>query len=427
MKLLAALAVFISVVFAGEACSGEGVSLDIFLDMVISNNNMLLAEEKSVEAAYFAARSSVAHQRPSFAASVAGSYLSGLEQGGEREDDIGGIEINLGVVQPIDISGKFGLEERQAVLSLEMRRVEMEGAVNGLLADAEERYWSAIFAAENTALQKDILRQREENRRIAEWRCDLDLAPRLDVIRADALVSASEAVVAQAEAELLNILAEMASMTGGRAVEPVGSLPYQQYYEEDSGFDADLERRPDVRAAVLSLRDAATARDLAAREMSPTLEASASWIPYSDTSGSGSSQTGEVEASLRLNIPILDGGAAKSSASAAAARIQSAEARLKHIRETAGMEIAVARNNRNLAVVTERAKRSEVEKSNEELRVTELMYREGLGAQIDLINAHMENQRARSEHLTAVRDICVSAARLRRAAGDYAARFPARD
>jgi outer membrane protein TolC len=335
----------------------------------------------------------------------------------------GSFEINLGVVQPIDISGKFGLEERQAILALETRRVGMESVMNGLLANAEVKYWSAVFAVPNTVLQKDILRRREENKRIAERKYELDLVPRLDVIRADALVIASEALAAQAEMEIMNILAEMAVMTGGRKVEPIGALLPPLSADEDFSLDADIERRPDVRAAALGLREAATAADLAAREMSPTLEASASWIPYSDTSGSGSSRTGEIETSLCLSIPIQDGGAAKSSKSAAAARIQSAEAYLEHIRGTARMEITTARNNRELAVITERMKRSEMEKSNEELRITELMYQEGMGAQIDLINAQTENQRARSEHLEAVKDIYVSIARLREAAGDYAAKF----
>jgi outer membrane protein TolC len=423
--MFSALAVLISVLAAGEAASGELVPLDAFLDMVASNNDMLISEAKSVEAAHLAARSSVAHQRTSLEASAAGSFLSGLEEGGIRDADVGGFEIRIGIVQPIDISGKFGLEERRAALSVRARRAVMENAVNSLLADAEERYWSAVFARENAILQRDILGRRMENKRITERKYDLALVPRLDVIRADALVIGAEALVAQAETERLNILAEMALMTGGRAVEPMEALLVPSLSEGDFNIDTPLEPRPDVRIAMLALQEASMARDLAVHEMSPALEASANWVPYSEPSGSNSPQAGEIETSLRLSIPILDGGSSKLRKNSATALIQSAEASLKHIQGVAAMEIAAARNNLDLAVVTELAKRSEAERSNEELRITELMYREGMGAQIDLINAHIENQRSRTEHLEAIRNMRVFSVRLRRAAGDYAAKFSA--
>jgi outer membrane protein TolC len=425
MRLFSVLAILISIFLVGEAASGERVPLHAFLEMVVSNNDMLLSEVKSVEAARFAARSSVAHQRASLGASAAGSFLSGLERDGIRDANIGGFEIKIEIVQPIDISGKFGLKERQAALSVEMRHAGMEDAVNSLLADAEERYWSAVFAEENIALQRDVLRRRLEGKRITERKYDLALVPRLDVIRADALVIGAEALTAQAETERLNILAEMALMAGGRVVEPMETLSVPSLSEDDSAIDTSIEFRPDVRAAKLALREASITRDLAAHEMSPSLEASASWAPYAEPSGSSSPQGGEIEMSLRLSIPILDGELSKLHKYSATARIQSAEASLKHIRGVAAVEITAARNNRDLAVVTELAKRSEAERSNEELRITELMYREGMGAQIDLINAHVENQRSRTEYLEAVKNMHVSSVRLRKAAGDYAAKFTA--
>lgn len=424
MRRISALAILILAVFSGKAHSGEEISLDAFLGMVLSNNDALISAANAADASYFAARSSIARQRPSLGASAAGSYLSGMDNG-VRESDIGGFEIKLEIIQPIDISGRFGIEERQALLSVEMKRVELEDAVNSLLADAEESYWSAIFAIENTALQEAVLQRRMENRRITEGKYDRELVPRLDVIRADALVIEAEAFVAQAEAERLNILAEMASLAGGRRIQPIGTLSVPSFQEDDSD-DALFERRPDVKAARLSLLSARTAKDLAAREMSPTLEASASWTPYSDPSGSGSPQRGEIETSLRLSIPILDGRSAEFHRSHASALIQSTEASLRHVQETAVKEIEIARNNRDLAIAVERAKKSEMEKTDEELRITELMYMEGMGAQTDLINAQIENRRVRTEYLRAVKDLHVSAARLRKAVGGYAAKFPAR-
>jgi outer membrane protein TolC len=417
------LAAVISLLFAREARSDEFISLDAFLDMVVSGNNMLAAEAKAVESAYFDFLSSAASQRPSFGVAVAGSYLSGQEQDGGREADIGGFEVRLEAVQPIDISGRFGIEERQAALSFQMRRESMKNAANSLLADAEESYWSAVFAGENSALQREVLLRRMENRRITEEKYRRELVPKLDVIRADALVLAAEALVAQADAERLNILAAMTSMTGGAAAPPGETLSVPPLFEADFSLDMDAAQRPDVRAGKFALEMAANAKELTARKTSPTLEASASWVPFSGPSGSSSPQKGEAVAALRLSIPILKGSAAKYENLSAAAAIQSAEASLRHALDAANAEISAAENNWAQAVVTERAKKSEMERSNEELRITELMYREGLGAQTDMINAQIENQKVRTDYLTAVKDMRVAIVRLRESVGGYAARF----
>jgi outer membrane protein TolC len=47
------------------------------------------------------------------------------------------------------------------------------------------------------------------------------------------------------------------------------------------------------------------------------------------------------------------------------------------------------------------------------------MYREGMGAQIDLINAHIENQRVRTEYLDAVKNMRDSMIQLKKATGYY--------
>jgi outer membrane protein TolC len=61
-----------------------------------------------------------------------------------------------------------------------------------------------------------------------------------------------------------------------------------------------------------------------------------------------------------------------------------------------------------------------VERSDEELRITELMYNEGMGAQIDLINAQTENQRVRTDYLNAVNGMYAAIVEFRKAIGDYA-------
>jgi outer membrane protein TolC len=422
MKRLLVSAVLISIFFANDASPGEIVTLDRFLNMVKSGNGMIISEAKSLEAARFSALASVSDQRLSFGAAVSGNYLTGYEQGGSRDADRSGFEVMLGFTQPIGISGKFGLRERQEILSYELRRVGLENTVNNLLAEAEEAYWSAAIAAGNVALKREVLRRRMENKRITDEKYRMKMVPRLDSIRAESLVMAAEALVAQAEAERLNMLALMASLAGGIEAEPaeMPAAAPPPGLGIPAASDIPIDRRPDVKAGRLAVELAAVANKLAAKENAPTMETSLNWVPFSDPSDTSSPQMGEIISEVRLAIPVLDGGAAKNEALGAKKLLESAEASLKHIENLARKETATAINDWNRSVALERAKRSEMEMSNEELRITELMYREGMGAQIDLINAEVENHNVHTEYLDAVKGMYVSMARIRKASGDYA-------
>ncbi|MBQ3447926.1 MAG: TolC family protein, partial [Synergistaceae bacterium] len=82
-------------------------------------------------------------------------------------------------------------------------------------------------------------------------------------------------------------------------------------------------------------------------------------------------------------------------------------------------DITVAMNNWRNASAAEHDKQRQVERAEEELRITELMYSEGLGAQIDLINAQTAYQAVRTEYLDAVKNMYIALVAMRKAVGDY--------
>jgi len=181
-----------------------------------------------------------------------------------------------------------------------------------------------------------------------------------------------------------------------------------------------LPYRPDVREAKLAVERGKVVKRLTAKGMSPTLTGSVRWTPWSDPWNSSSPQKGEVGASLTLNIPILDGNATRYGVLNTDRLIQAAEANLQSVENNVRMDLTVARNNWEMAEALEKAKKRQVERSDEELRITELMYNEGMGAQIDLINAQTENQQVRTDYLNSIQGMYTALVELHKAVGDYA-------
>jgi outer membrane protein TolC len=402
------------------ASAAEVAALDKYLEMVKQGNHSLQSGVRNVEAAYYGVLASVSYQRPSTALSGSASYVSDQQTGEEHNRNSMVYNTSLALTHRFDLSGEYTLDERQQILFYESQRAAFDNNVNLLFASAEETYWSAVLARENIALQKDVLRQRRENNRVIEEKYRQQLVPRLDLIRSEAQVVAAESLVTEAEAQYRNLLSGMAALTGGAEVVPVEEPLAVPAFDFDVSLEDALLSRPDIRAARLALERSRLLKKLTARGMAPTLTAAIRWTPWSDPWNSSTPQDGEIGASLTLNIPLIDGGATRYRTLNTDRLAQAAEAALKSAENSANQDLTVALNNWERASALEKDKKRQVERSDEELRITELMYNEGMGAQIDLINAQTENQRVRTDYLNAVKGMYAAIVEFRRAVGDYA-------
>ncbi|MBQ7197484.1 MAG: TolC family protein [Synergistaceae bacterium] len=404
-----------STMLASPAYSNVKMTLPQYVQEILLNNHSLRAGVKNVEADYYSVLAAVGYQRPTTAASATGSYAT--KQQGVRNVSAGSLALRLS--QRIDISGSYKLDEQQNILGYEVSRANFDTNVNTMIAAAEETWWSAVLARENVKLQKDIMNQRAENHRITMEKYNQELVPRLDIVRSDAQVVEAGSLVKNAETTYMNLLAELSLMAGGLDVEPVDEELQVPVFDITMNFDDALLYRPDVRAARLNLERAKLVKKLTAKGLSPTLDFAFQFTPWSDPEYYSTPNKLQAGASLTLSVPISDGNTTKYKVLNTDRLIQAAEANLHAVEETTRRDIAVAINNWRNAAAAEQDKKIQVERSEEELRITELMYSEGMGAQIDLINAQTAYQSVKTEYLDAVKNMYVALVALRKAIGDY--------
>ena len=419
VKRVLPFAVALLLALSRGSFAAEVVNLDRYLEMVKEGNHGLQSGVRAVEAAYYGVLASVASQRPNVALSGSASYVTDQKTGEEHNRNSMVYNTALSLTQRIDISGTNTLDEQQQILSYERQRADFDGNVNTLIATAEENYWSAVLARENIALQKDVLGQRRENSRVTEEKYKQQLVPKLDLIRAEAQVVAAESLVTEADALYRNRLATLAALTGGAEVVPVEEPLFVPTFDVSVSLEKALLFRPDVRASRLALERSKILKKLTSKGMSPTLTGTIRWTPWAAPWNSSTPQDGELGASLSLNIPLVDGNATKYGTLNMDMLVQAAEASLRSVELTTEVDLKVARNNWEKAAALEQDKKRQVERSDEELRITELMYNEGMGAQIDLINAQTENQRVRTDYLNAIQGMYIAIVDLRKAVGDY--------
>ena len=403
------------IVYSAPSFATVSMTLPQYIQEILLNNHSLRAGIKSVEADYYSVLSSVGYQRPSTSASLGGSYAT--RQQGVSNVTAGSLALRLS--QRIDISGSYKLDEKQNILGYEVSRANFDNTINTMIAAAEETWWSAVLARENMKLQKEILVQRTENHRITMEKYNQELVPRLDIVRSEAQVVEAGSLVKNAETTYMNLLAELSYMAGGLDVEPVEEELQVPVFDVALNFDEALIYRPDVRAARLNLERAKLIKNLTAKGLSPTLDFAFQFTGWSDPEYYATPNKHQAGASLTFTLPITDGNTTKYKVFNADRLIQAAESNLEGLKESTRRDIAVAMNNWRNASAAEQDKKMQVERSEEELRITELMYSEGMGAQIDLINAQTAYQAVKTEYLDAIKNMYVALVALRKAIGDY--------
>ncbi len=227
----------------------------------------------------------------------------------------------------------------------------------------------------------------------------------VDVLRVEAALAAAEAERVEIASRLDHAERALARRTGlplerTRAVmlTPV-DLAAPVAAERGQLVDAAIASNPAVRQADAQLLARQAEISLARSAYYPHLQAGAAWTDFGDSS---LSFTGEWNASLRLRIPIWDGGT--TDARVAAARAAAAEASdsigiAKQDVEEA-LDSALASRQRNEANATSLSRA--VDRFEEVARVEKLRLENGAGTQTDYLRAEADLLSARAA-LTAAR------------------------
>lgn len=406
------LSLFISSLFALPSLAVE-VTSDGFLNLVRENNPTLQASLNRVEAFSHTVKSTVATQRPS--AGVRGN--TGWYSDSDRARQ-GSYTLSAAVSSIIDVSGVYTAREKELLLQYNVLTFDHFSLVNNTLALAENLYWRSFIARENIALQKEILAQRREDLRITEEKFRQQLIPRLDVIRAQAKIEEADSLVVDAESTYRSALAEMASLAGGTAVTPAPEALLMPTLSVKAGVEEARRQRNDVRSIEVAIERGRVLKTLAAKGMSPVVEGSVGYTLLTDAPVAQQRQN-EFLISLNLSVPVYDGGQTRENVAEKAKTIEALEESLRARQNTVAEEVLKAITQWERAVAIEGSKRKQLARSNEELRITQLMYKEGMGAQIDLLNAQVDNQRVRTEHLTAIKEMYLALVSLKQAMSEY--------
>lgn len=409
MKRLVPFWVFVGMVFTATipALAASPVSSEGYLALVAEKNPELAASASRVESLYRLVEAVTGSTRPRLGLQASSGRIL-------REGD-GDSTLSMSLGKRLDLWGLDALRIRQAELAAQVQEARHEEFSASLARDAETAYWNAAAGKSTVALYTSLLAQRQEDLRVARLRFEQGTAAKLDVFRAEVQVEKTRAAKTEAEAALRDALSLMARLAGGEAVEP-SEIPARFETPLSADFEAAWKARPDARRAALEKEAAAVATRIAALGMHPVLEASLASTLLSD-SGSAVPPESDILLSLRLDVPLYDGGQTRAEKESRRILETAAEYDEKALRVKVAMELAQASSRLEKAQALEKSRRKEADLASEELRITRLRYRTGVGSQLELLDAQVREQAAKTAYLDALREMAVARAQLSYALG----------
>ncbi|HOV28925.1 MAG TPA: TolC family protein [Synergistales bacterium] len=409
MKRLFPCGVFLGMLLAAPlpAMANSLLSSGGYLALVAEKNPELAASASRVESLYRLVEAVTGSTRPRLGL-VASSGRILREGEGEST-------LSLSLGKRLDLSGLDALRIRQAELAAEIQEARHAEFAASLMREAETAYWNAAAGKSTVALYASLLAQRQEDLRIARLRFEQGTAARLDVFRAEVQVEKTRAAKTEAEAALRDALSLMARLAGGEAVEP-SEIPARFETTLSADLEAAWKARPDARRAALEREAAAVATRIAALGMNPVLEASLASTLLSDSSTVVPPES-DLLFSLRMEVPLYDGGQTRAEKQSRRILETAAEQDERALRVKVAMELAQASSRLAKAQALEMSRRKEVDLASEELRITRLRYRTGVGSQLELLDAQVREQAARTAYLDALREMAVARAQLSYALG----------
>lgn len=303
----------------------------------------------------------------------------------------------------------------------------VRSARQDLAAEVVTAYLGVLTARDVMAAQEArLLELREERERVDRFLTE-GTAPRLELLRADAELSAAEADEAAARAGLERARSRLASLLERPAADLAGTplrdvttgspgdIGGAAVEDPEARREAEaLDRHPVLVAARHRLDAARAGLRLTGAAWFPSLRASGAFVEYG---GGSASYTGEWQAGLQLAYPLFTGGARAAEADRARAGVRAAEAEVRRVRRALELAVDAERSAEREAVARAASLSVAVARFEELARVEALALEEGVGVQRDFLRAQAGLLQARAGLAEARRAVVLARTRIARALG----------
>jgi len=325
----------------------------------------------------------------------------------------------LSVNVPLYTGGGLEGQLDKAKKNLQVADLEVEKNKQQLKLDTTTAYFDVLGALDQLQVNQESLDNLTAHLKSVQAQYEEGVVNKADVLRSEVEVinAQQDVMVAQNKYNLTMVsLKKVMSLPLTSEIKLKDDLNYQQYTATvDDCITYALKNRPDVIQGQTKIDIAKSDVKVAKSNNLPqvSLAGSNNW---NDDSFPGLKQDYWM-VSLTASINVFDSGLTKAKVKGAESSVGKAQDGVEQVRQTAALEVSQA--YLNLKVAEERIKTSKnaVDKAQEAFKINEICYKEGVGKNLDVIDAQLALVKAETNYNQALYDYNSNKAKLDKAMG----------
>lgn len=417
---------------AVAAPNAEKTALEVrqCVDRAIKENAKALSAQDDLDAKKAKIGSARAQRLPQASGSAAYTYVEGLEGtslGGVLSLFMGGSSLmpkpqswtfQATVQQVLYAGGQVQAAIRASKYLAQSQAWTRQAVLDQIEFDAKQGFYDVLLSQALIQVAKDSILTFERHRADAAHMLEVGMVSKFELLRAETELGARqtdlESAKTTAEIAMLN-LCRMMGMPQNAPVELVGKLDWAPIADPVDALVAEAKlKRAELLALDEGIKAAGQNIEIKYGAFKPKAAAT---VGYKYTEGGGSFNPNGVTVNVAAQVDIFTGGKRYYDLKEAKAEKESLEHQRLDVERLVELDIRQACARVEEAIAKIRREKGTVELAQEGQRLAQLRFQEGVGTQVETLDADLALTQARTTMAKALRDYAVAEAALDKAAG----------
>lgn len=408
-----------------SAAAAQSLTLDQCIAIALGNHPSLQGACREVAGARAGVKASKAATLPQL--TVAGAYTqnNGQPVGGFLSSPPEGFAAAISAKQLIYDSGRTPAAIRDAKYSLAASTAEYSDVEQTVVLGVRQSYYRVLAAEQLVAAQTQARALSELHLKQASARHAEGIAPKADVTKAEVELANAELNLIRAKNEVSLAYAALDNALGLPPATPLKLAGQLQNTQEQPKLDDLLNmaycNRPELKRIEAQIQSGQAKVKVTGAATKPAVYLAGGDVWPRTISGIGPVNGSNWTVGVIASLSIWDGGSTKARVEQAREAVGKLQADLANEKQQVGLEVQQAYLNVVEADQLVVAAAKLVEQAEENHRIAQGRYEEGVGPMIDVVDAETQLTAARTSYVQAQLDALVGRAKLDRATGQAVA------
>lgn len=379
----------------------EDTTLDSLVNLAIANNPDALVAARRIELARLSEKQALTAAWPTLSASAGWrmaqpSGATGKTSAATSTSDY--FSLGLDMSWEVDVFGRIAAQRKLAKAQASVTKADYDAVISSLVANVVSSYVNLRLRQAQMNVAREHMESQDKVMHIAEARFECGLASMLDVTQSRIVLYSTRATVPALEALISNAVSSLSTLCGSYpenlGVDLTSGKPLPNPFQTvvQTGVPADLlRRRPDVVEAERQLAVYAARIGVAKKDFLPVLSLGGSiGTSAHRLDGLFGKHSMSWSVAPQLSWTVFDGLARNYDVAEAKLNLQQGIDSYNLTVMNAWQEAQAAMNTYSAALQTMTMDKEIVNQSQKELELSLDLYKRGLSAFTNVVNAQMD-------------------------------------